>query len=82
MGKMRVLRAGNDACENKKILIWYKFIVILDKLRASMLDKKKKKLTVVVTKMEATCYSKLFLNLYKVIQSHILKDSNFQNFSC
>jgi hypothetical protein len=46
-----------------------------------MLDKKKSHLTVVVTKMEAECYSKLFLNVYKVTEPHVLKDSNFQNFS-
>jgi hypothetical protein len=70
------------AFENKKILVWLKFIDILEKPRASMLDKMKAQLTVVVTKMEAACYSKLFVNVYKIIQSHILKDSNFQNFSC
>jgi len=47
-----------------------------------MLDKRKAHLTVVVTKMEAACYSKLFVNVYKIIESHILIDSNFQNFSC
>jgi len=47
-----------------------------------MLDKNKAPLTVVVTNMEAACYSKLLVNVYKIIESHILKDSNFQNFSC
>jgi len=47
-----------------------------------MLDKKKAQLSVVVTKIEAACYSKLYVNVYIIVQSHILKDSNSQNFCC
>jgi hypothetical protein len=47
-----------------------------------MLEQKKAQLTVVVAKMEAAFYSVWFTNVYKIVQSHILKDSNFQSFSC
>lgn len=51
-GEMRVFSAGMDVIEKKKTLIWQQFIDILEKTRASMLDKKKAQLTVVVTKLE------------------------------
>ena len=40
-GGMRVLSAGMDAFEKKKILFWYKFIDILEKTCASVLDKRR-----------------------------------------
>jgi len=58
------------------------FIDILEKPPAFMLDKNKAQLTVVAKNMEAECYFKLFVNVWKILESYILKDSNFLNFSC